>query len=81
MLTLLSDGGKDISESLPRDDHPEYNATAILIRRIHDHLMILRVRSDGDVVFAATGTGEDSHNAMICELLSRQNSVARLRAV
>jgi len=36
-------------EYVPALGHPEYNATAISIRRVHDDLMILRVEPDGDV--------------------------------
>jgi ferredoxin--NADP+ reductase len=37
----------------------------------HGHYTLAGVKNDEDVFFAATGTGEAPHNAMIAELLSR----------
>ena len=38
-----------MQQTPPAADHPEYNATAIAVRLVHEDLMILRVQPDGDV--------------------------------
>jgi ferredoxin--NADP+ reductase len=41
--------------------------------RAHGHYGLTGIDPDDDIVFAATGTGEAPHNAMLAELLSRQH--------
>lgn len=42
-------------------------------RKCHGHYTLERVEPNDSVVFMATGCGEAPHNAMICDLLSRQH--------
>lgn len=63
----------------PSDDPPPLTPRLFALRdgdrvflgmRAHGRYTLARVHSDDDVVFAATGTGEAPHNAMLPELLS-----------
>jgi len=66
-------GGHPPPALTPRLFHLEIGDRLFLSPRVHGRYILPDLDPETNLVFAATGTGEAPHNAMLAELLSRQH--------
>jgi ferredoxin--NADP+ reductase len=66
-------GGHPPPALTPRLFHLEIGDRLFLAPRVHGRYILPDLDAETNLVFAATGTGEAPHNAMLAELLSRQH--------
>lgn len=79
-ITLVRHSGRKEPSLTPRLFHLRTGDRLSCMTRLHGNYTLGSLAPDKNVVFAATGTGEAPHNAMLAELLSRGHQ-GRIAAV